>query len=278
MSGICGWFGDAGGSSTAVIDAMQRRFAWRHPGARATAVGTRFGIAAVGPAGTATIYQSGPIHVAIQGHPEWRDQTGGTKTLDKFAAGVAAAWLRQGDEFLARIAGDFALALVDESTGRVLLAIDRIGVRNIVFQSDADNMIFGATSDVIGAHPHSRCTIAPQAIYDYVYFHMVPGPQTIYKEHARLLPAHFALFEDGRVKTHSYWTLRFVEDRRGTIADFKPSFLEALRAGVGAYADHKRCGAFLSGGHRQLHRIGPARRSHGFAAANILDRLRCGRI
>ena len=162
--------------------------------------------------------------------------------------GVAAAWLRQGDEFLARIAGDFALALVDESTGRVLLAIDRIGVRNIVFQSDADNMIFGATSDVIGAHPHSRCTIAPQAIYDYVYFHMVPGPQTIYKEHARLLPAHFALFEDGRVKTHSYWTLRFVEDRRGTIADFKPSFLEALRAGVGAYADHKRCGAFLSGG------------------------------
>ena len=42
--------------------------------------------------------------------------------------------------------------------------------------------------------------------------------------------------------------MRFVEDRRGTVADFKPSFLAALRAGVGAYAGHERCGAFLSGG------------------------------
>jgi len=49
VSGICGWYGDAGGSATEVINAMQRRFAWRHPGVRATAVGTRFGLAAVGP-------------------------------------------------------------------------------------------------------------------------------------------------------------------------------------------------------------------------------------
>ena len=248
MSGICGWYGDAGGSGTAVIDAMQQRFAWRHPGTRATAVGTQFGLAAVGPAGTAAIHRSGPIHVAIQGHPAWRDQSGGAETLDTFAMEVAAAWLRQGDEFLARIAGDFALGLVDERTGCVLLAIDRIGVRNIVFQNDAGNLIFGATSDVVGEHPHARRTIAPQSIYDYVYFHMVPGPQSIYLEHARLLPAQYALFEDGRVKTGKYWKMHFVEDRRGTVADFKPSFLEALRTGVGAYADHKRCGAFLSGG------------------------------
>ncbi len=248
MSGICGWYGDSGGGATEVIDAMQRRFAWRHPGARTTALGERFGLAAVGPAGTAAIHSAGPIHVAVQGHPAWRDRSGGTETLDTFARAVASAWSERGDEFLARISGDFALALVDERAGPRLLAIDRIGVRSIVYQSDAGSLVFGATSDVIGAHPRSCRTIAPQAIYDYVYFHMVPGPQTIYREHARLPPAHCALFEDGRVTTRRYWSMHFVEDRRGAVADFKPSFLAALRAGVGAYADHERCGAFLSGG------------------------------
>ena len=56
------------------------------------------------------------------------------------------------------------------------------------------------------------------------------------------------LFEDGRITTRNYWTLRFVEDRRDTVARLKPAFREALRAGVSACAGHDRCGAFLSGG------------------------------
>ena len=248
MSGICGWQGDAGGNPTEVIDAMQRRFAWRHPGTRATSVGARFGLAAVGPMGTAAVHDTGSIHIAVQGHPAWRDRANGSETLDSFCRAAAAAWIERGDEMLAQIGGDFALALVDERTGRMLLAIDRIGVRNIVFQNAMGNLIFGASSDVVGAHPRSRCTLAPQALYDYVYFHMVPGPQTIYREHTRLLPAQCVLFENGRTTTRNYWTLRFIEDRRDTVANLKPAFREALRAAVSACAGHERCGAFLSGG------------------------------
>ena len=156
MTGICGWYGDAGGSAKEVIDAMQRRFAWRSPGTRATAVGARFGIAAVGPAGTAAILESGPIHVAVQGHPMWRDRGARGQTIDAFCQAIVASWIEHGDEIIAQIGGDFALALIDERNGRALLAIDRIGVRNIVYQCEGGTLIFGATSDVLNAHPQSR--------------------------------------------------------------------------------------------------------------------------
>jgi asparagine synthase (glutamine-hydrolysing) len=248
VSGICGWYGDAGGNPKDVIEAMQQRFSWRHPGSRPTANGARFGLAAAGPAGTAAIHEAGPIHVAIQGHPTWLGPNAGRNSLDALCRAAVAGWIDRGDEMLADIGGDFALALVDERSGRVLLAIDRIGVRSVVFQNDADNLIFGPTSDVIGAHPRSRRTIAPQALYDYVYFHMVPGPQSIYREHTRLMPSQCASFDRGRATTRNYWTMRFDEDRRGSVSDFKPAFRDALRVAVAAHAGHGRCGAFLSGG------------------------------
>jgi asparagine synthase (glutamine-hydrolysing) len=247
VSGICGWYGDAGGHPQDVIAAMQQRIAWRHAGPRPAVVGARFALAAAGPPGTVAVHEEGPIHVAIHGHPGWLD---GPRdgALDAFCRSVAAAWLDGGERMLDRIGGDFALAIVDERTGRALLATDRSGVRNLVYQSTAGELIFGPTSDVIGAHPHSRRSLAPQALYDYVYFHMVPGPQTIYREHTRLEPAQCVLFAEGRVTSRTYWTLQFIEDRRGSVADFAPAFRAALREGVGAYVDSARCGAFLSGG------------------------------
>lgn len=246
MSGICGWFGDAGGDATAALAAMKRRFAWQRPGTYPASTGARFGLAAVGPAGTVATYDAGPLHVAVHGHPTWGDRP--TSTLADFCRDAAAAWQEAGDAMLPRIRGDFALAIVDEHAGRVLLAVDRIGVRNVVYQAEADTLLFGATSDVIAGHPLARRTLAPQQLYDYVYFHMVPGPQTVWREHTRLLPAQCVLFEKGRITPRQYWTLHFDESRHGDVAAFKPAFRDALRAGVAAFATPGHCAAFLSGG------------------------------
>ena len=70
MTGICGWYGEAGGSAKEVIDAMQRRFAWRNPGTRTTAVGARFGIAAVGPARDRRDSRVGPDSCGGSGPPD----------------------------------------------------------------------------------------------------------------------------------------------------------------------------------------------------------------
>jgi asparagine synthase (glutamine-hydrolysing) len=248
LSGICGWFGDAGGDSRRVVDAMKRRFVWRGEDPQPVIVGTRFGLAAVGPPQTAAAVESRQICAVVQGHPLWRDEAGSATSLVALCHRIIDAYVAQGSDFLQHLGGDFALALVDHRVGSVVLAIDRMGVRNLVYQESAATLIFGSTSDVLLGHPLARGTIDPQSIYDYVYFHMIPAPATAYREHARLRPGHALIFESGRATTQSYWQIRFAEPAHGKVEDFKPAFRAALTAGVTECVDAQRCGTFLSGG------------------------------
>ena len=245
MSGICGWVGPSAGDADAALAAMTARFAWSRPDARMTRIGQRSALAAVGADGAVALVEQGPIRVAVHGHPSSRSNASG---IDAWARDIARMYVERGIRVLDEVEGDFALAIVDEREGRALLAIDRIGVRNIVYQHSGATLVFGATCDVVAAHPLAKSTIDPQGIYNYVYFHMVPGPQTIYREHARLAPAHCLLYHDNQLAAHRYWNLHFAEETRGTVAEFKPGLRAALQTGVSALADAQRCGTFLSGG------------------------------
>jgi asparagine synthase (glutamine-hydrolysing) len=246
VSGICGWVGPADGSPAHVLAAMSRRFAWSRPGTHVTLLGEQSALAAVGSTGTVAIVEHGPIRLAVHGHPTLRS---GTCDIEEWSHCVAKMYAARGSGIVDDVGGDFALAIVDERDGSAMLAVDRIGIRNIVYQDSGAALIFGATSDVVAAHPLAKSTVDPQALYNYVYFHMVPGPETIYREHARLAPAHYLLRKrGGRSTARRYWNLRFVEDTRGTVADFKPVLRAALHRGVSALADEKLCGTFLSGG------------------------------
>lgn len=251
MSGICGWYGEAGGNPRTIIDAMIGACPWPSTAGVTNVSGSRFTLAAAGPPGTTMVVGSGPIHVAVQGHPHWISgvtAARGPNAIEDFCRRVISAYREGGSAFLPDVGGDFALAVVDETSGRVTLAIDRIGVRNVVYEQVRDTLIFGATSDAVLAHPLAIDAIAPQALYDYVYFHMVPGPATIYREHSRLRAGHALSYEAGRTSTRSYWQLRFTEPSNGTVAEFKPAFRAALDAGVASVSDGADCGAFLSGG------------------------------
>jgi asparagine synthase (glutamine-hydrolysing) len=248
LSGICGWYGDAGGDAASAIEKMKRRFAWRGAMHGDTVTGSRFALAAVGPEGTAAVFESGSLHLAVQGHPSWGDGGQTATRLDEFCRRLAAGYLERGSDVLGSIGGDFALAIIDHRDDQVTLAIDRIGVRNIHYQHAGSSLIFGASADVVTAHPLAGRSIASQAIYDYVYFHMVPGPATVFSEQRRLLAGHYLRLDRGQLTLQRYWQIRFDENEHGSVEAFKPAFRSALRAGVDTAAHDRECGTFLSGG------------------------------
>lgn len=231
---------------------MKRRFVWRESDTQASIVGARFALAAMGPPGTAAAVESGPIAIVMQGHPLWRgggdESCRDTRNLADLCRRIVDAYLEQGSKFLPRMGGDFALALIDDRSGSVLLAIDRIGVRSLSYEHSRGTLIFGATADVLLAHPLATAAIDLQSVYDYVHFHMIPGPATAYRGHARLRPGHALTFDNGRLATRPYWQINFSEPAGGRVEDFKPRFRAALNAGVAACAGAERCGTFLSGG------------------------------
>jgi len=163
--------------------------------------------------------------------------------------GREAAWVeafeRHGVAAPAKVHGNFAVAVRDRA-GRTLLAVDRFSIQSLAYRIAADGeLIFHNRADVVAA-PDAR--LDPQALLDYLYFHVIPSPRTIHVGVLRLPPGHYALQDHGRLTVARWWTPRFVEDAPADFAALRDEFRGVLRRSVARAANSQAVGCFLSGG------------------------------
>jgi asparagine synthase (glutamine-hydrolysing) len=206
-----------------------------------------FGSIAV--SGNASVFQDDERLVAVWGHARFADaDLSALARRHGVARALAQGYARRGTGVLTTLSGACALAVLDGRGGQAVLAIDRMGTRPLCYCVIADTLVFGSTLDAISAFPGSTAEINTQAIYDYVYFHMVPGPHPIHAGRHRLLPGSFLVWRNGKLETRPYWKMRYVENEKRPIAELKKDFLAALREGVRDTAQDGTVGTFLSGG------------------------------
>jgi asparagine synthase (glutamine-hydrolysing) len=248
MTGICGWFGSVHVPAVPLLDAMRRRITWNGAPGECSIVGNNFGLAAVGPADAIGAFELGDLRIAFHGHGFWRERDDAGMSPREVCVRLADAYHRLGPEALSFVGGDFALALIDTSKQHALLAVDRMGVRNVVYRHEQDVLTFAATLDALAAYPHASHRVSPQALYDYVYFHMVPGPSTVFEGSLRLLPGHYLLARPGAASTRAYWTMQFEEEKADDPRAYAEEFRATLRSSVRGYMLRDECGTFLSGG------------------------------
>jgi asparagine synthase (glutamine-hydrolysing) len=79
---------------------------------------------------------------------------------------------------LAEVDGDFAAGLADP-VGRALLAVDRFAIRTLCWRVVDGQLHFAERADDLAAR-EPRADIDPQAVFDYLYFHVIPSPHTIF--------------------------------------------------------------------------------------------------
>lgn len=241
MSGICGFFSPRPGHDATAV--LRRMLATGDE--LASNAATAHGGTGVAARGTARLVAHGELHVALTGHPRVRLPQGWSS--DPLA--VAAAINARGAAALSEMGGDFALAAWDSARQRGLLAVDRIGVRQLVYARAGEAIAFASTLDALIRHPDVSRELSPQALYDYLYFHVCPGPQTIYRNAHRVPPAHYVEFGPGETpEPRAYWSMRFAEDTSADLGALKARFVSLLRDAVATAATGTRSGAFLSGG------------------------------
>ena len=161
---------------------------------------------------------------------------------------VSSAWraaLQGAPESAAQgVTGDFAVGL-REPGGRIFLAVDRFAVRSLCYRVDNGQLRFAARADELA---DATADIDPQAIFDYLYFHVIPSPRTIYKGIFRLPAGHYALFENGQLTVAPYWVPTFDEQSGETFESLKGEFRQLLQNAVAAQLDGSKPACFLSGG------------------------------
>lgn len=158
-----------------------------------------------------------------------------------------SAFSQVGPQCAAQVSGDFAIGLCDRE-GRVFLAVDRFGVRSLCYRQVGDRLLFAERADALAdVSPE----IDRQSVYDYLFFHVIPSPRTVYHDVHRVPPGHYVLFEHGRLVVEPYWTPNFDERSGGDFDRLREEFLgivqDAVRAQAEGYAP-ERIGCFLSGG------------------------------
>jgi asparagine synthase (glutamine-hydrolysing) len=90
--------------------------------------------------------------------------------------------------------------------------------------------------------------VDPQAIFDYLYFHVIPAPRTAFKGVHRLEGGHALVADPARDLRIRYWTPRFIAAPRPDPAGLAAEFRELIRLAVAREADPESVGCFLSGG------------------------------
>ena len=165
--------------------------------------------------------------------------------------GVEAAWRRAfastGPAAAADVGGDFAVA-VREPGGRIILAVDRFAVQTLCYSVVDGELHYAERADDLA--DLTGAALDPQAIFDYLYFHAIPSPRTVYEGVRRLPPAHYALFEDGRLTVAPYWVPEFADEGLpdASLDALRTRFHAVLRGSVARQLDGSTPACFLSGG------------------------------
>lgn len=151
---------------------------------------------------------------------------------------------RLGKDVVHAVEGDFAVHLEDAG-GRCFAAVDRFALHPLCYRIDGDRISVGERADEIA---DDAADIEPQAIFDYLFFHVIPAPRTAFAGVARLPAAHYVLMDRGKVTLERWWKPVFVEDAPQRFDELREEFNRLLRDCVARQLEGRRVGCFLSGG------------------------------
>ncbi len=167
------------------------------------------------------------------------------------AGALLQRWRRHGDAVLESLAGEFLVALWDETRGRALVAVDRFSTYPVFWAQQGGAVGFSARPAEAAALAGLGAELDLQAVLAYTYFHMVPAPLSIFAGVHRLDLGEALVIADGRAEVRRYWNPVFEERRPFDFQVERQAFLDALRDGVAectAGLERDRVGCFLSGG------------------------------
>lgn len=158
---------------------------------------------------------------------------------------------QEGEDFVLRLRGMFAIALWDRSRRQLLLARDRVGLKPLYVYRDAEKLLFGSELKAILAHPGVDRAIDPAAVEDYLALGMIPADRAIFRAVRKLPPAHVVTVRADALdrSPRRYWQFHAAPDPKPSLAEWQEALQAKIAETVKAHqvADVP-VGAFLSGG------------------------------
>lgn len=181
----------------------------------------------------------GTATVAVLGH------------LDKVETSqrLAEAYVRAGRNPAAIASAGLAYVVVDRTGGTATCVMPPIGLCQVYWRASGKAISLSSAPAGLASEKAIPPSICADALFRYVYFHMIPGPISIFRDVAKLEAGHWLRWNGEAAELQRYWHPEF-QDR--PTQDVREAAVELRRILARAVADSlnlaPRAGAFLSGG------------------------------
>ncbi|OGZ37715.1 MAG: asparagine synthase (glutamine-hydrolyzing) [Candidatus Portnoybacteria bacterium RIFCSPLOWO2_01_FULL_43_11] len=153
----------------------------------------------------------------------------------------------EGESFLNKLNGMFALALWDQKEKKIILARDRLGQKPLYYSLVNNTLVFGSELKVLLEHPLIKREIDLDELNKYLIYEYAPAPKTIIKGVKKLEPGQFLIFENNQIKLSKYWEIKFsqLENTKNYLIEFENLLEDSVKKRLIADVP---LGVFLSGG------------------------------
>jgi len=177
---------------------------------------------------------------------------------------IVHAWEEWGEGCPKQLRGMFAFAVWDAPRKTLFMARDRMGKKPLYYHAQGDRFLFGSEIKALLQDPRVTRNIDPDSLVDYLNYHYIPFPKTIFKGIHKLEPGHSLTVrlesidkdklpgtsvETLRISSQPYWKLEYRPDPTRTEEEWVEELRKKLEEAVKIrLISEVPLGAFLSGG------------------------------
>ena len=267
MCGICGMAGRAGPPDLAVLRRMIGRLGHRGPDGcgyfrdeRAALGHTRLAIIDTAGGAQPLCNEDGTVWVSFNGEifnylelaAELR-RHGHTFATASDTEVIVHAWEQWGEGCFTRFNGQWAIALWDRRTQRLVLCRDRLGVRPLYFTRLPGRLLFASEVKALFADAAVERAFDPAGLAETFTYWSPVAPRTVFRGIEQLEPGHYAVLDAAGFRKAPYWRITFPprgreprQDARENAEALRERVIEATR--LRFLRSDVPVGAYLSGG------------------------------
>jgi asparagine synthase (glutamine-hydrolysing) len=162
---------------------------------------------------------------------------------------VLHAFLEWDTECFSRLRGMFAIALWTESSRRLVLARDRLGIKPLYLAHLGQDLLFGSELKALFIHPEIPRRLSLAGLDCYLSLNYVPCPWTLVDGIEKLAPGHWLEWRDGKIREDIYWELPFEAPHNWTLDSAKEQLDTLLQQSTREHLlSDVPLGVWLSGG------------------------------
>jgi asparagine synthase (glutamine-hydrolysing) len=155
----------------------------------------------------------------------------------------------KGEECLQDLRGMFAFAIYDFRKNKLFIARDHMGQKPLYYWHSGNSFAFASEIKAILALKPELKKMDINALYEYLTIRIITPPRSMFKEIKKLPPAHYLIFQNGKVNIQRYWSLNYEPKIEGDFNFVLDRLDEQIKETVKYHlVSDVPVGAFLSGG------------------------------